>query len=116
MTDECLSESPSPTIELIPDSAWYSKTISLPLIMFIIGHDTHFNETTTVHFNNDFIWPPMHLVLSPNNIFVFSVIKPINIGPIPDVNLTVSTRTSPGSIEEVTESLTLRKISWFMKE
>ena len=84
--------------------------------MLIIGHDTHFNETTTIDFNNDLIRPPLYFVLSPTNIFVFSVIQPINMGTTSDIKVTVLTKTSPGTIEEVTESLTLRKISWFMKE
>jgi len=84
--------------------------------MLINGQDTHFNKTTTVDFNNDLIWPPVHWVLSPTNIFVFSVIRPINMGTIPEVKLTVSTKTSSGTIEEVTESLILRKISWIQKE
>ena len=115
LTDDCLPESP-PSIELIPDSAWYSQTIQFPLLILITGHNTHFNETTTVDFNNDLILPPVHWVLSPTNILVFSVIKPINTGTTSDIKVTVSTKTSPGSIEEVTESLALRKISWFMKE
>jgi len=61
------------------------------------------------------MWPPVYLVLSPTKIFVFSVIKPINLGTTSDIKVTVSTKTSPGITEELTESLTLIKISWVQK-
>jgi hypothetical protein len=110
-TDKCMPESLIPTIELIPDSAWRSSLIPLPLIMVITGNNTNFNTTTTVDFSGDEVLPSWHIVLSPTDILVVSLIKPADSE---DTEVIVTVISTVDTDEEVaTAALTLNLIPWF---
>jgi hypothetical protein len=91
-------------IKLIPDSAFSSHLIPLPLFLLIAGSDTNFNSETTVSFSGDMITPPWTVALSTDLIFIFSMTNPVGMDASGnfEVEVTVST-----AAEEGTETLTL---------
>ena len=113
-TKECLSESQTPTIKLIPDSALRSHLIPLPLIMVITGNNIHFNETTTVDFSEDDILLPTPLVLSPTSILLVSLINRAGVGTTGDTEVVVTvTSTSDTGVVVATETLRLYVLPGF---
>jgi hypothetical protein len=115
--DGCLPAPPPATIELFPDVALCSHLFPLPLFMFINGTDTHFNETTTVNFNGDAIWPPFYLVLSPTSIFVVSIINPAGLDAPENTSVDVTIISTVDEVqEETTEALTLNMLPWILEE
>ncbi len=113
-TKECSPESQNPTIELIPDSAWRSHSIELPLAMVITGNNIYFNETTTVDFSDNAISLQNHLVLSPTSILVISLINPadLEVSDNTDVVVTVTTTLDTGVVG-ATGSLALNIVPGF---
>jgi hypothetical protein len=101
---ECLLPPAPLNIKLIPDSAFSSHLIPLPLFLLIAGSDTNFNSETTVSFSGDMITPPWTVALSTDLIFIFSMTNPVGMDASGnfEVEVTVSTAT-----EEGTETLTL---------
>jgi hypothetical protein len=112
-TAECMEKPASLEINLIPDSALQSHLLPLPLIMFIEGIDTHFNQTTSITFNDFTILPPLYLVLSPTSVLVVSLINPAGLAATTGnavtimVSSTVDTGTGEPYEEVASESLTL---------
>jgi hypothetical protein len=101
---ECLLPPAPLNIKLIPDSAFSSHLIPLPLFLLIAGSDTNFNSETTVSFSGDMITPPWTVALSTDLIFIFSMTNPVGMDASGnfEVEVTVNTAT-----EEGTETLTL---------
>ncbi|MCK5420644.1 MAG: hypothetical protein KAJ08_00670, partial [Deltaproteobacteria bacterium] len=101
---ECLLPPAPLNIKLIPDSAFSSHLIPLPLFLLIAGSDTNFNSETTVSFSGDMITPPWTVALSTDLIFIFSMTNPVGMDASGnfEVEVTVTTAT-----EEGTETLTL---------
>ena len=113
-TKECLPESHTPAIELIPDAVWRSHVIALPLIMAIAGHHIPFNETTSVEFSDEVIMPPDHIVLSPTSILVVSLVNPADSNATGDTDVTVTvTSTLDIGVVAATASLTLTMLPGF---
>jgi len=89
-----------------PKGAFRFHLIPLPLIMFIEGTGSNFNQTTMVTFDGDALCPPLHIVLSPTSILVFSIIRPAGLGAsgnnevIVNVSSTVDS-SELGAYEEV---------------
>ena len=113
-TKECVPESHTPRIELIPDAVWRSQVIALPLIMVITGHHFSFNETTSVEFSDDAISLPNHLVLSPTSILVLSLVNPADSKVTGDTDVTVTvTSTLDTGVVVATASLTVTMLPGF---
>lgn len=102
--DKCMPTPAPLNIELIPNLAFCSHLIPLPLFMFIVGIDTNFDYTTPVSFSGDMIAPPLTLVLSKDSIFVFSMINPVGMEVSGNFGVEVTVSTDEG---EGTETLTL---------
>ena len=109
-------------VTINPNSSFCSHLIPLPLIMFIEGEESNFNQTTTVSFEGDAIWPPMHIVLSPTTIFVFSIIKPAGLEAsgsmevLVGVTSTVDNGVDEPYDEEGSTPLTLNMLPWILEE
>jgi len=80
-----------------PKGAFRSHLIPLPLIMFIEGRESNFNQTTGVSFDGDALSPSISIVLSPNSIFVFSILRPIGLKSISNKEVIVSVRSTVDS-------------------
>lgn len=91
-------------IRLIPDSAFSSHLIPLPLFLLIKGSDTSFNSETTVSFSGDMITPPWTVALSTDLIFIFSMTNPAGMDASGNFEVAVTVNTAAG---EGTEILTL---------
>lgn len=117
--DECDEENdvcvdPPLLFDLIPNRAFRSHWLMIPLFMLIESRDAHttFDPTTEVSFGSDAITPPWTWVLSEDLIFTFSLITPAGLNDIGnDVEVTVSTAERTG-----TGILTLRMIPFFVDE
>ncbi len=100
---------------LIPNRAFRSHLIPLPLFMFIAGTDTTFDSKTTASFSSDAITPPWILVLSEDLIFTFSLITPAGFEDMGnstvDIKVTVTTDGGTG-----TETLTLVTLPFLLEE
>ena len=100
---------------LIPNRAFRSHLIPLPLFMFISGADTTFDSKTTASFSSDAITPPWTLVLSEDLIFIFSLITPAGFedtgNSTVDIKVTVTTDGGTG-----TETLTLVTLPFLLEE
>ena len=82
-----------------PKGAFRSHLIPLPLIMFIEGRESNFNQTTGVSFDGDALSPPISIVLSPNSIFVFSILRPIGLKSTSNKEVIVSVSSTVDSSE-----------------
>jgi hypothetical protein len=67
--------------------------------MFIEGTESNFNETSKVRFDGDALSPPMSIVLSPERIVVFSILRPIGLKSISDKEVIVSVSSTVDSSE-----------------
>jgi len=101
---ECLLPPAPLNIKLIPDSAFSSHLIPLPLFLLIAGSDTNFNSETTVSFSGDMITPPWTVALSTDLIFIFSMTNPVGMDASGNFEVAVTVNTAT---EEGTETLTL---------
>ena len=120
-TNECVPKPAEINITLIPKSALRSHLIPLPLFMFIVGEESHFNQKTVVSFDGDAIVPPVRLVLSSKLIFVVSLIKPASLGTTgsTEVSVTVTSTVVGGEepYDEVgSENLSLNTLPWIFDE
>jgi len=112
--DECLPPQPPPlTFDIIPSVAFRSHVIPLPLIIFIDGTDTNFDDSTTVSFSGDVIAPPWTDVVSSELIFVLSLITPTGLDDTggSEVEVTVTTDEGTGSA-----ILTFIILPWILDE
>ena len=82
-----------------PKGAFRSHFIPLPLIMFIEGTGSNFNQTTRVSFDGDALLPPISIVLSPKSIFIFSILRPIGFKSISNKEVIVSVSSTVDSSE-----------------
>lgn len=93
-------------ITTYPKGSYRSHFMPFPLLMFIEGTDSNFNQTTKVSFDGDALFPPIRMVLSPKSIFVLTILRPIGLQSISDkeVIVTVSSMVDSselGAYEEV---------------
>jgi len=102
--DVCLPQPLPLSFRLIPQSAFRSHLIPLPLFMTIVSDDTDFDSTTAVSFSDDILTPPLTLVLSPKLVFVFSMVTPVGLDNSEAVEVEVTVTTTEG---EGTETLSL---------
>jgi hypothetical protein len=86
-------------ITTYPKGSFRSHFIPFPLIMFIEGTETNFNQTTRVSFDGDALLPPISIVLSPKSIFIFSILRPIGLKPTSNKAVIVSVSSEVDSSE-----------------
>jgi hypothetical protein len=89
-----------------PKGAFRSHVIPLPLLVFIEGTDSNFNQSTEVTFDGDVLRPPRYVVLSPARLLVFSIISPAGFRSSYDNEVSINVRsivdsTKLGVYEEV---------------
>jgi len=113
--DVCVPPPPPLILNLVPDSAFRSHLIPLPLFMLIVSDDpgTKFDRTSTEVSFDDVLTPPLTLVLSEDLIFTFSLILPSGLGVsgISEVAVTVTTNEGEGTV-----TLTLIMLPWILEE
>jgi len=96
--DECIPTQPAPlTVDIIPSVAFRSHILQLPLVLFVSGSETSFDDSTTVSFSDDVITALWITVLSPELISTFSLISAAGIDTSGSSEIEVIVTTDDGT-------------------
>ena len=103
----CLPQPLPLSFRLIPQSAFRSHLIPIPLFITIVSDDSDFDSTTTVSFSGDALTLPLTLALPPKLVFAFYMITPVGFNNSDTIEVQVTVKTIEGEGTEILSLTTL---------